>query len=222
MAIYYHETIDASPKREKEVEYLEQLGEVVERLVNMPGNEMRCVANWTVVWCTGRWPEVVGQWEMTWDWFLGHFRDYQLTVDHPEGYEQYRSGGFDRLLIPWEGTPDLDTITSQGLRAPWILQETVQLAPGGAPPYLEALAKAAVPLASGEQGCHLHGSYNVLLRNDSEVIVQWAFADLDSLAATWRDPGSNAPLREWRRTSQELERSHVGVLLKPTEWSALR
>ena len=144
MPVYYHETIDATPVREKEVEYLRTLGEVVTTIVNTPRSDMKCVANWLVVWATGRWPQIVGLWEMAgWDWFADHFTSYSLEVDHPEGYEQYRSGGFDRLLVPAAGTPTLAEIVDGGLRAPFVLQETVQVTPGGAGEYLAALADGA-------------------------------------------------------------------------------
>jgi hypothetical protein len=85
----------------------------------------------------------------SWDWFIEHFTKTNLMFDHPEGQEQYRSGGFDRLLKPWEGTPTLDQITEQGLRAPFVLQETIGVPAGSAPGYLESLRTAAhaMPLA---------------------------------------------------------------------------
>lgn len=227
MAVYYHETIDATPVREKEVEYLRTLGEVVAGIVNTPGSEMRCLANWVVVWATGRWPQLVGQWEMaSWDWFARHFAAYRLEVDHPEGYEQYRSGGFDRLLVPYGETPGLDEIVAGGLRAPFVLQETVQVAPGGAADYLAGVAETGETLAlagsAERRAIRLHGCYTVMLRNDSEVLVQWAVDDLHAFAATLETPEAVPELAAWRRRAAKLERSHVGVLLKPTDWSPLR
>ena len=138
--VYYHETIDVTPVREKEVEYLRTLGEVVTKIVNTPASEMRNYGKWVLVWATGRWPQVVGQWEMaSWDWFAKHFEVFSLEVDHPEGFEQYRSGGFDRLLVPYEGTPSLDEVVEHGVRAPYVLQETVTTAVGRAGEYLDAL-----------------------------------------------------------------------------------
>ena len=221
MPVYYHETIDATPVREKEVEYLRTMGDVVTKITNTPASEMRCVANWLLVWCTGRWPQIVGQWEIAnWEWFVNHFSSYDLEVDHPGGFEQYRSGGFDRLLVPYEGTPTLDDIASGGVRAPFVLQETVQVGSGQGPAYLEALVEAAEAIRQTGRGLRLHGAYTVLLRNDSELLVQWALDDLHAFAAMVEDP---APaLVAWRNRAAELERSHVGVLLKPTSWSPLR
>jgi hypothetical protein len=220
--VYYHETIDPTSVREKEVEYLDTLGEVVTKIVNTPGSDMRCVANWVVVWATGRWPQIIGQWEMSsWDWFTTHFANFKLEVDHPKGYEEYRHGGFDRLLVPYDGTPTLDEIVNDGIRAPWILQETVQVAPLQSHGYLAAVSEAGEKLRAAERGIRLHGAYNVMLRNDSEVVVQWAFDELPTWVETVEQPDAVPELRAWRERAAGLERSHAGVLLRPTEWSPL-
>ena len=138
MPIYYHETIDASIVREKALAYLDKVGRAVTERTNVPGSQMRNLGKWVVNWTTGRWIQVVGQWEMTsWDWFIEHFTKTNLMFDHPEGQEQYRSGGFDRLLKPWEGTPTLDQIAEEGRRAPFVLQETIGVPAGSAPAYLD-------------------------------------------------------------------------------------
>jgi hypothetical protein len=76
--------------------YLDKVGHAVTERVNVPGAQMRNLGKWVVNWTTGRWIQVVGQWEMTsWDWFIEHFTKTNLMFDHPEGQEQYRSGGFE-------------------------------------------------------------------------------------------------------------------------------
>jgi hypothetical protein len=221
--IYYHETIVPTSIREKEVEYLETMGEIVTAHVNQPGSPMRCVGNWVTAWVTGRWPEIIGLWEMAdWSWFIEHFSDFDLLVDHPAGFEQYRSGGFDRLLVPFDGTPTLDDISSHGIRAPFILQETVQVAPGRATEYLEHLFRGCAELRTDDSPVRLHGGYSVLLRAESEVLVQWALRDLTAFVSSEAgSPTDNPVLARWRQEARQLETSRVGVLLKPTRWSAL-
>ncbi len=221
--VYYHETIEVTSVREKEVEYLRTLGEVVTQIVNTPGSEMRNYAKWVLIWATGHWPRVVGQWEMSsWDWFARHFEHFSLEVDHPEGYEQYRSGGFDRLLVPFGDTPALDDVVAQGIRAPYVLQETITTDVGRSREYLAALARAADRMRDEGDRIRLHGSYNVILRNDSEVLVQWALPDVATFTEVMAAPESFPALAQWRRDAVPLERSHAGVLLKPTSWSPLR
>jgi hypothetical protein len=221
--VYYHETIDVTSIREKEVEYLRVLGKVVTELVNTPKSDMRNYAKWVLIWATGRWPAVIGQWEMrSWDWFAQHFESFSLEVDHPEGYEQYRSGGFDRLLVPHEGTPSLDEVVANGVRAPYVLQETITTEVGKSRFYLDALSRAAPKIAEDGNGVHLHGAYNVMLRNDSEVLVQWAVDSVQTFTGTMAGPERFPALDAWRREAAGIEWSHTGVLLKPTSWSALR
>jgi hypothetical protein len=223
MPIYYHETIDASIVREKALAYLDKVGRAVTERTNVPGSQMRNLGKWVVNWTTGRWIQVVGQWEMTsWDWFIEHFTKTNLMFDHPEGQEQYRSGGFDRLLKPWEGTPTLDQIIEQGRRAPFVLQETIGVPAGSAPTYLEALRTAAVAIDEAERGMRLHGAYEVLLRDESEVLVQWAFADLSSFTQAVGDTRGFRQLAAWREQARPTEKSYIAALLEPTEWSPLR
>jgi hypothetical protein len=222
MPIYYHETIDASIVREKALAYLDKVGRAVTERTNVPGSQMRNLGKWVVNWTTGRWIQVVGQWEMTsWDWFIEHFTKTNLMFDHPEGQEQYRSGGFDRLLKPWEGTPTLDQIVAEGRRAPFVLQETIGMPAGSAPTYLESLRSAGAAIGRAGRGMALHGAYEVLLRDESEVLVQWAFADLSSFTEAIGNTRGFLELAAWREQARVTERTYIAALLEPTEWSPL-
>lgn len=223
MAIYFHETIDTTIVREKALMYLDKVGRSAVGLADRPDAPMRNVGKWVVNWTTGRWIEVVGLWEMSsWDWFVEHFTKTDLMLDHPEGHELYRSGGFDRLLQPSEGTPTLDEIRAQGIRAPFVVQETIELSPGTAPRYLEALREASGPIGAADRGMRLQGSYTVLLRDEAEVLVQWAFSDLRSFSTVVSEPHGFAELEAWRARARQMERSYMAKLLEPTDWSALR
>src|SRR5207302_5098237 len=116
----------------------------------------------------------------------------------------------------------LDHVVTRGLRAPYVLQETVTTDVGRSHQYLDALADAGTRVAADGAGIRLHGCYNVMLRNDSEVLVQWALDDVATFTATLHSPEAFPALSAWRREAAELERSHTGVLLKPTSWSPLR
>jgi hypothetical protein len=223
MPVYFHETIDANIAREKTLAYLHKVGQSAARLAEVPNPPMRNVGKWVVNWTTGRWIEVVGLWEMSsWDWFVEHFTKTDLTLDHPEGQELYRSGGFDRLLVPYAGTPTRDEILARGLRAPFMFQETVGLAGGGAAEYLAALAEAGTAIAAAGRGMRLAGSFTVLLRDESEVIVLWAFDDLRAFVTALGETRGFSELAGWRTRAREFERSYIGKLLEPTEWSTWR
>jgi hypothetical protein len=223
MPIYFHETIDTTIVREKALMYLDKVGRSAVGLAANRDAPMRNVGKWVVNWTTGRWIEVVGLWEMSsWEWFIEHFTKSDLMLDHPEGHEQYRSGGFDRLLQPADGTPTLTEIQEQGLRAPFIMQETVEVAPGEASKYLGALRRGAEKIGKAERGLRLQGAYKVLLRDEREVVIHWAFADLRAFTTFVSDPGVFPELQAWREEARDGEQSYIAKLLEPTSWSALR
>ena len=88
---------------------------------------------------------------------------------------------------------------------------------------IAAVVSADLPrVTAADNGVRLHGCYNVMLRNDSEVLVQWAVDDVATFTATMHSPEEFPALTAWRQEAAELERSHAGVLLKPTSWSPLR
>src|SRR4051812_16225226 len=80
---------------------------------------MSCVGVWGTLGSTARWPEVINLWEFDgWDAIakaFGHevssptMQDPKLKVWWDEA-QQYRSGGFDRLLIPASYCPTVADI----------------------------------------------------------------------------------------------------------------
>jgi hypothetical protein len=222
MPVYYHETIDPVRQPDKQYEYLDHMEKVIAR-TNAEGSPMRNVANWVTVWATGQWPEVVGLWEMeSWDWFAEHFNANRLFREIPQEFYAFRTGGFDRVLIPSRICPTLDQIVANGVRAPVVLQEIVHVAPGTCNDYLEALGDAGHAIGAKERGVRLFGAYQVALRNRSEVLNLWAFDDFDTYVRTEREPSADPELAAWREGAASYELDHVGKLMCPTEWSALR
>ena len=221
MPVYYHETIDPVRQPEKQFEYLAQMEKVIGR-INGSGSPMRNIAKWVTIWATGQWPEVVGFWEMAdWQWFADYFNANRLFRDIPQDFYQYRTGGFDRVLIPASYCPTLDEVVERGLRAPVVLQEIVHVAPGRSDAYLGALGDAGQAIAAKDRGVRLFGAYLVALRNRTEVLNLWAFDDFDAYIRTEQDPSADPELARWRDQAYEYELDHLGKLLCPMEFSAL-
>jgi len=222
MPVYYHETIDPVRQPDKQFEYLDHMEKVIGR-TNALGSPMRNIANWVTVWETGQWPEVVGFWEMAdWQWFADHFSANRLFREIPQEFYEFRTGGFDRVLIPTSYCPTLDEVVQQGLLAPVVLQELVYLAPAKSDAYLGALGEAAEAIRAKDRGVRLFGAYLVALRNRTEVINLWAFDDFNTYIRTEQDPSADPELARWRDTAYGYEVDHLGKLLCPTEWSLLR
>ena len=82
-----------------------------------------CYGVWGVVGSTGQWPAVVNMWEEDgWDGLarsfgheLGHahLQDPKLARWWATAAE-FRSGGFDRLLVPAEWSPTITELCAQG------------------------------------------------------------------------------------------------------------
>jgi hypothetical protein len=223
MTVFLHETLDPLPTPGAAPRYLDELGRVVRTEGNAEGSAGgRCIGAWVPVFLTGRWPQIVTFWEMPGGWtgFGEHFdRTPDLFHQPLERWYGERSGGLDRVLVGADYAPDLDTILAQGRRAPVVLQETVQLEPGGSSEYLERLGVAAATINSGVS---LVGGYEVAFRNGSEVIVLWAFESFAVLTETRAHPERHEALAAWSTEARTLEEAHTGVVLRPTDWSPLR
>jgi len=220
--VYYHETIDPVRQPDKQFEYLDQMEKVIAR-TNAAGSPMRNIANWVTVWATGQWPEIVGLWEMaSWEWFAEHFNANRLFREIPQEFYEYRTGGFDRVLIPASYCPTLDDVVAKRLHAPVVLQEIVQVAAGKSDDYLRALGDSGRAIGDKDRGIRLFGAYLVALRNRTEVLNLWAFDDFNAYIRTEQEPSADPELAAWREKAGTYEIGHVGKLLCPTEWSMLR
>lgn len=165
-----------------------------------------CFGVWGVVGTTSRWPRVVNMWEEAGlDGLavaLGHelgrptLQDEKLEVWWNEA-ANFRSGGFDRILIPAPWTRTIEQLCADGVRGVAYAHDTYRLAPGEAEGFLSRVRDLAVP-AHEAFGWELVGALRTGMRRDDECIVIWAIPTWDLWAqveeARDRDPG----LRTWR------------------------
>ncbi|HKU96277.1 MAG TPA: hypothetical protein VJR58_13425 [Vineibacter sp.] len=225
MTLYFHETLDPVRQPGAHTRYLDELGKVVRTEGNARGSAgSACIAAWVPVFLTGAWPQIVTLWEMPggWDGFAGHFDSTPALFHEPlERWYGERSGGFDRVLVGTDYTPNRAAMIASGRRAPVVLQQIVSLASGGASAYLQRLGDMREPIdASGQFS--LLGAYEVAFRNGSEAVVLWSFPDMRTLSRMQARPDDVPAYAEWVRESQRLERTHVGLVLRPTDWSYVR
>ncbi|WP_406293347.1 hypothetical protein OG948_02205 [Embleya sp. NBC_00888] len=225
MHVYLHETIDPVRAPGAHQRYLDELGRIVRTEGNAEGSAGgRCIANWVPIFLTGQWPQIIGFWQMPggWDGFAEHFDTHPELFHRPlDRWYGERSGGFDRVLIGTDWTPTLDDIVADGTRAPVVLHETIRVAPGGAPDYLERLGAFREQLGDTHD-FRILGGYEVAFRNQSEVIVVWSFPDVRTLTRTQSAPERFPELAHWHARSARLELEHTGVVVRPTDWSPLR
>ncbi len=175
---------------------------------------MKCVGVWGTLGSTARWPEVINLWEYEgWDGIAAAFnfevkhpsmQDEKLKVWWDEA-QQYRSGGFDRILIPAPYSPTLDQIIKSKdiIGAKVFYHERIHIHPGQAKSYLAAMEQEWVPVAR-DLGLHLTGAYRTSMRNDSECIVIWAIRDWKTWAAVEKAYERDPRVAVWRRRTDGL------------------
>jgi hypothetical protein len=175
-----------------------------------------CYGVWGVVGSTGRWPQTINLWEE--DGFDGMARSFahetgNATMQDPKLAKwwaqaaQYRSGGFDRLLIPAPWMRTISELTADGVTGEAHAHVQVQLKPDTATEYLAALEKTATAMTD-RFGWQLAGAWRTAMVADDECILHWviptwaAWADFENAAAADRSLGRVGTLEV--RSSQRL------------------
>ena len=216
--LYLHEIIDIVGTGQEQ--YLETVGERG-RHSEREGIS-RLMGTWKVIGSTNRWPRVVNLWEMDgWEhWaetlerqFLPGKVDAALAPWWAKAVE-WRSGGFDRILVPGPGSPTRDELRAGGLRA-WVCVQTIARTPAGmAGAYLAAATESLRGLLAARD-CTLMGAYASTMRSD-EVVILWAAPDFRHLCRLTAGWDADAELRGWTRLEQSLRLESETMWLVPS------
>lgn len=188
-----------------------------------------CFGVWGVVGSTGRWPQVVNLWEYA-DWeALGRNFEVELTgagLQDPSLSDwwaraaEFRSGGFDRILVAPDWSPSVaDHEAAFGGTPPaGYVHETVTCRPGTAGELLDRVRVGGVD-AHAAGGLRLAGAFARAMANDDECILIWSFAGWAAWAASEADPGGAA---DWRRAQGDIVTGRERILLADAPLSPLR
>lgn len=229
-ALYLHEVVDIVG--ENAVPYMER--SVLGFDTRTADRGLRLWGTWYVMGSTGRWPQVVNLWEMAEGWRdwerlcrstnLRREANPELATWWREAYER-RSGGFDRLLQPHEGTRTLADLATEPVKGSVFVHELTQVRPGAGPDYLAATREEWAPVRA-EHGHVLVGLFEVVM-TDTEVCTVWATtledhvafgeattAGTDDRVARWRDR-ARAFTTRWR---EELMIPCPGTPMGPDTW----
>lgn len=196
-SLYLHEVVDVVGRGG--IPYMAHVvgfepGSVTDRGLVLAGT-------WEVVGTTGRWPQVVNLWEVLdgWDGWVRLTRRTNVAkaanAELGEWWDEafrHRTGGFDRLLLGAEGSPDPTSEAAAGRRGEVAVHELSRVRPGAGAEYLAALVEEWAPVAA-DHGVHLVGAYEVVM-TDVEVCTFWV-ADLDAHAAFLRAGATGADPR---------------------------
>jgi hypothetical protein len=133
---------------------------------------------------------------------------------------QWRTGGFDRLLVAAEGSPSLTQLRGDEIRGSLFVHEIARVRPGAVRDYLRAVVETRQPTLLNHNH-RLVGAYEVAM-SDTEAISVWA-TDLTSHVEAMRRADADEGLRAWRTEArswvterrEELLVPHPGTPLAP-------
>jgi hypothetical protein len=218
MRIYLHEIIRTVPGREEP--YMASVLSVSQG----PGrrgrdDEHRQLGQFRAAETSGPFPLVINIWEHTSasqaSALERQFGDAQRDRRMEDWWNRnlhLRRGGYDRILLPTDYTPDAAGLARAGVRGRVFLHEILWLPLGEVGGYLAALGERFLPLAQ-RYHWQLVGAYRVSMR-PRQALVLFAlrgWADLARLLeARERDPELRAWFDHRARLVQEL---HELVLL---------
>ncbi|HYD48124.1 MAG TPA: hypothetical protein VEB21_07250, partial [Terriglobales bacterium] len=182
----------------------------------------RLMGTWKVIGSTNRWPRVINLWEMDgWDhWaqalerqFLPEKQDEQLAPWWTKATE-WRSGGFDRILVPEPWSPSRDQLRAEAQRA-WVCTHTiVRLITGKQPNYLDIVASELRPLLE-RRGLWLFGAYSAPMRSDEAILI-WAAPDFRALCDLYAAWESDSELQAYSKRVAALEQESETMWMVPS------
>jgi len=87
---------------------------------------------------------------------------------------EYRSGGFDRLLVPAPWMRTSEQLTATSVRGEVFAHAQIQLRPGRRPPTTSSSSGSGPASLSAEFAWELAGAWRTAMVDDSECILLWA------------------------------------------------
>jgi hypothetical protein len=191
-----------------------------------------CLGVWGTVGTTGRWPEVVNIWEF--DGWEGLQRNFQRELvgagmQDPSLREwwakaaNYRSGGFDRIMLPADFCPNLDDLLRDQdiVGSEVFIHEIIATHEGRAGTLLEQVKDHYLPLMLALR-VRLVGAYRTAMRDDSEVILVWAVRKWDDWAKVETALHGSAESARWLSLSRPLATGRTRTLMSSAPLSPLR
>lgn len=180
-----------------------------------------CFGIWAVLGTTGRWPQVCNIWEEPGltglaRSFAGEATGAGLQDPKLERWwkkaADFRSGGFDRILLPAPWMPTIEQSLAGGTRATVFAHEILRCEADTAPALLDLARDAAAP-AYAPFGWQLVGAWTTAMRDDDEAILLWAIPGWDQWAAAEEAQGVDDPVLAWRSGARQVTTDWQRILL---------
>lgn len=166
-----------------------------------------CYGVWGVVGSTANWPQVVNMWEE--DGFEGMASSFRHELGHRTLQDPklakwwseaagFRSGGFDRLLVPAPWNRTIAQLCADGVSGEVYAHEQFRTTPGMARDLCERAGDEGRSLLS-EFGWELAGAWETAMVGDTEVFLLWAIPTWERWAEAEKAERSDTKLARWRR-----------------------
>lgn len=176
-----------------------------------------CFGVWGTVGSTGRWPEVINIWEE--DGWPGIASSFSHELDHPDLQDpslaewwaeaaNYRSGGFDRVLVPAPWMRTIGELCEQGVTGSVYAHEIIKVTPGRADDFLDAVEAEGIA-HHAEFGWDLAGAWKTAMIDESECILLWAIPTWEAWTDLEAAQSERRSGRQWlRRVSGLMQGTH--------------
>jgi hypothetical protein len=222
--VYIHEFIDIIGHRR--ADYMHHMTANWSPIAQEERHQL-CYGVWGIVGSTGPWPSVVNMWEEDgWDGLASSF-GHELGHAHLQDPKlarwwaraaEFRSGGFDRILVPAPWSPGIDELSAQGAGGVAYAHDQVTVPAGSAGDFLE-LAREAGGAFYAEHGWRLIGAFETAMRNDDEAFLLWSVPSWERWGAAEAALRAGHP---WRDRQRAAVRDRRRILLVDAPLSPLR
>ena len=201
--VYTHEFIDIiGPNRPQYMHHMTANWSPI----GQDERDQRCFGVWGAVGTTTRWPRVVNMWEEK--GFDGLAAAFGHELGRPNLQDEklekwwneaanYRSGGFDRVLIPAPWTRTIEELCADGVNGTAYAHETIKLEAGGADDFLSMVRDEAIA-AHEPFEWELVGALKTSMRADDECILIWAIPTWEHWATYEKAVYADNRLQAWR------------------------
>ena len=225
--VYIHELVDITgPNRAKYMHHITANWSPI----GQAEREQLCFGIWGTVGSTGRWPEVVNLWEHP-GW-AGMAANFEHEFEHPTLQDpsladwwneaaSFRSGGFDRLLVPAPWSPMIGDLLARGVKGVAYAHEIVKVTPRSALELLELVRTEAIP-AYEQLGITLVGAFETAMCNESECVLVWAFPTWASWGEFEASQRRNSAVLAWRDQTRGLVTDWQRTLMVDAPFSPMR
>jgi hypothetical protein len=213
--VYIHEFIDIIGHHR--ADYMQHMTANWSPIGQEERNQL-CYGVWALLGSTGVWPKTINMWEHAgWSGLAASFaveavgkgaQDPALVKWWAKAAE-FRSGGYDRIVVPAPWTRTIADLCADGVRGDVYAHELVKVEPGGAGDVLQRARDASELHA--RHGWELFGAFTTAMAYDDEALLLWVIPTWQQ----WGDGEADPALQRWRRSLDARGWDRVAMVDSP-------